>query len=79
MIRTENKEIVINSDDLLECLYNDILPKNVVCDSDLHHELSDKYTQLMNVYGLKVNSQSNINKFWVNNHWCYRCDCKFIF
>jgi len=60
MIRTENKEIVINSEDLLECLYNDILPKNVVCDSDLHHELSDKYTQLMNVYGLKVNTQSNL-------------------
>ena len=25
MIRTENKEIVINSDDLLECLYNCLL------------------------------------------------------
>ena len=61
MIKTENKEIVINSDDLLECLYNDILPKNIVCDSDLHHELSDKYTQLMNVYGLAVNTESSLN------------------
>ena len=61
MIKTENKEIVINSDDLLECLYNDILPKNVVCDSDLHHELHDKYTQLKNVYGLIVNTESTLN------------------
>lgn len=61
MIKTENKEIVINSDDLLECLYNDVLPKNIVCDSDLYGELHDKYTQLMNVYGLKVNTKSTLN------------------
>lgn len=61
MIKTKNKEIVINSDDLLECLYNDILPKNVVCDSDLHHELHDKYTQLTDIYGLIVNTESTLN------------------
>ena len=60
MIKTDKKELVLSSADLLECIYNDIYPKTVVADSDLHHELHDKYTQLMNEYGLNLKSPSTL-------------------